>query len=491
MSLSLVAFDTDRIKEYVFAGDALRDIRGASSILDQLNRELLPDLVGAAPIFAAGGSALVVVPSAEAAGAIERVRRAYADASGGAATITGVALPLPDDFDLQAGDIRPFWRLLSDRLAAAKARTPPFLATASHPLIRYDAVDDAQYAAQHDPVDGFISLASQLKRTRSKAIRDMAADAGAPLPETFEKIADWSRPAGYFALVVADGDRMGRLMESCPTLPAIGKTARALSQLLGETVEAATRGISSLQRDYFILGGDDIVLAVPAQHGLPVALRLVEEFARRSPTTLGQSKTLSVAVVWAHMRYPFAVWRELAEGALRFAKREAERRELPGGLINFLVVSSANHLEFGAYHRAVLTTKESATRRIVRTMRPYSPADLRTLMHARAELLAGVPRSKLEALNRAVFQPSSRQAMLDALKILVHWHGEQSRKAVVEFVATLTGLKPDSHDLSFPFALRREPDPVSGGERETYVTPLADLAEVWDFLPGGRTSDAE
>jgi hypothetical protein len=36
---SLVAMDTDHIKQYVFATDKLKEIRGASSILDRLNRE--------------------------------------------------------------------------------------------------------------------------------------------------------------------------------------------------------------------------------------------------------------------------------------------------------------------------------------------------------------------------------------------------------------------------------------------------------------------
>lgn len=34
MSQSLVAFDTDRIKGYVFATDTLKEIRGASDILN-------------------------------------------------------------------------------------------------------------------------------------------------------------------------------------------------------------------------------------------------------------------------------------------------------------------------------------------------------------------------------------------------------------------------------------------------------------------------
>ncbi len=39
VSQSLIAFDTDHIKGYVFGTNRLKEIRGASSILDRLNRE--------------------------------------------------------------------------------------------------------------------------------------------------------------------------------------------------------------------------------------------------------------------------------------------------------------------------------------------------------------------------------------------------------------------------------------------------------------------
>jgi len=39
MRRSLVSYDTYRIKEYVFATGDLKEIRGASGILDELNRK--------------------------------------------------------------------------------------------------------------------------------------------------------------------------------------------------------------------------------------------------------------------------------------------------------------------------------------------------------------------------------------------------------------------------------------------------------------------
>lgn len=44
MSKTLVALDTDHIKRYVFATNKLKEIRGASSILDHLNRILMKEV---------------------------------------------------------------------------------------------------------------------------------------------------------------------------------------------------------------------------------------------------------------------------------------------------------------------------------------------------------------------------------------------------------------------------------------------------------------
>src|SRR5947209_4814449 len=67
---SLVALDTDHIKGYVFGTDKLKEIRGASSWLDYLNRIVMEASGEAAPyqarkVYANGGSGLFVVYGAK------------------------------------------------------------------------------------------------------------------------------------------------------------------------------------------------------------------------------------------------------------------------------------------------------------------------------------------------------------------------------------------------------------------------------------------
>src|SRR6266550_4347566 len=96
----LVALDTDHIKQYVFATDKLKEIRGASSILDRLNREEMDRIVreedpGAKTIYANGGSGLFLVASDKADEIREHIHREFHRKSVGGATVTFAVQDIP------------------------------------------------------------------------------------------------------------------------------------------------------------------------------------------------------------------------------------------------------------------------------------------------------------------------------------------------------------------------------------------------------------
>lgn len=501
MARSLIAFDADRIKRYIFATGTLKEIRGASRLLVTLNHEKMQHIVsrelGGTCYYAAGGSGLFSIEAARANEAIQRVQQAYAEYTGGAATITGVAVELPADFDEQTGNAQKSWQLLGYRLQARKARNPTYHSAVTHPLLRPGDSDGNRYAVYSDnnEAETFISRAVQYKRTENDRIRRIAEKQGRPLPEDFDAIARASSPHNYFALLVADGDRLGQAFDACRTLPEIQELATGIHNTLEHVVNnaAAKLLLTSTEYDVLLQGGDDLVVALPAHKALDFALLVTEGFTQQTQQKLQQTFTLSTSVVWAHTRFPFGAWHDLAESALKFTKqqRAIRRQENPADqepLINFLVISSANHLDFGSYYDQVLTTKEKmGYQQIIRTMRPYTVPDLRNLMSYRrdSQKLADISRSKLEALRRAIFQSSAPQAILDALHVLVHWRGQNTRRAIHQLLHDYLD-QGQREVLLFPFVQRKKPDTFDPEETMvTYRTPLADLAEVWDFIPGG------
>jgi hypothetical protein len=484
MRRSLLAFDTDRIKDYVFATDQLKEIRGASNILDTLNRHDMPREVGGTCYYAHGGSGLFVVPTDDVPACIARVRRIYAEKTGGAATITGVDLQLPDDFDLEHDNVQAFWKHLSYKLQAAKARNPDVRMSVTHPLLHFGHTDGTYYATRTDEGNELISTVSARKRERNYELRRQH-----DLPEDFDAIANASSPQNYFALLYADGDGLGQALQTCATLPDIRVVATSIDAIVSQVKQEAIeqQNLASHYYDTLLYGGDDLILAVPAHTALAIALHISEAFQRQTRERFGTPYTLSTAIVWAHATFPFGAWLETAESALKFAKQEGAKRQQQG-LINFLVISSANHLDYKQFHQQLLTSKIDPQRQIVRTLRPYAPQVLQRLIDYR-HTLRRMPRSKLAALRHAVFQPRNR-AIFEALRVLVHWRDDNARQSVQDMVHTMVDeCTGQSGPLLFPFVEVKDQSETLGESATTYCTPLADLAELWDFISGGSDED--
>jgi len=463
---SLVAFDTDQIKQYVFATDKLKEIRGASAILDELNRKFMPTIIDGEMIYAHGGSGLFVVEQGRAQSVIEEVQRSYALHTGGAASITGVSCELPDNFDQQHDDIRPLWQKLAFRLKSAKSRNSLTQAIITHPLLR-PCVSCGIFSGSEVRDGDIVCPACTCKRDKNTAIRKQHQE---NKPEDFDQIGELSTPKGYFALIYADGDGLGRALNRCETLTKVQQFAKAVDESLREAVQEATVHLPIQSYDQLLLGGDDLVMVIQAQSALEVAINIVEQFRTKTQKKLGESLTLSAAVIWSHIKFPFRALLDVAETSLKFAKKEGARRQHPG-LVNFLVVSSANHLDFNEYNKQVLKV-ESEEETLYRTLRPYTTSDLRALLKWRKNN-GSAPRSKIEALRHAVFQPSSQQSMIDGLATLFHWRSVEQRMACYKLPRD---CKPNA-EQSFPWAR-------VGKE---YYTPFADLAELWDFTSAGES----
>ncbi len=140
MGLSLIAFDTDHIKRYVFATEKLKEIRGGSSLLDYLNRIVMTQSAaryGAQPVYANGGSGQFIVATEQADSFGKEVQQNYLATTGGGASITFVSIPLPEHItDISNDDIADTFALLQWRLQEEKQHPPEVFTSPSHPFLR-------------------------------------------------------------------------------------------------------------------------------------------------------------------------------------------------------------------------------------------------------------------------------------------------------------------------------------------------------------------
>lgn len=499
MNQSLVAFDTDQIKDFVFATSRLKEIRGASALLDRLNRGKMPQLVGETPIYASGGGGLFVVDTGQAEAVIQSVQQTYRQETH-TASITGATVELPGD---QQGDVQRQLDLVRHRLKAAKGAPLSSVQTLlTHPLLHFCDSCGVQYASASQ--DGeMICQTCATKREEDDKVKEEIArwtsgrqkpdpnrvwgrllnelnahaypTAGYGRPDDFEKLGGLSSPKGYMGLIYADGDDMGREIEHITTLEEMERFSEAVDGALYRTVgEAIAQHLQpgpdkTWPFDVLLLGGDDLVMVTRAQSAVECALHIVERFPKLTVERWGKSPlTLSASVVLAHAHYPIGSLLKLAESGLKFAKQKAALRKRHGeslgsGLINFLVISSASHLDFAQYYRQTLSQEDGHTT-FYRTQRPYTADEMHDLL-AKIEQVSDVPRTKLEQLRAAVFK-SQQQGTIEAMMATL-----RSRASVRQKLLELVGDTPELQ-LHLPWVQKDE----------NWFTPVLDVIELLDFV---------
>lgn len=563
MGFSLVAFDTDHIKRYVFATDRLTEIRGASSLLDYLNRVEMPRLAqdcGAQKVYAHGGSGLFLAPSENAERLCAEVQRAYTECTGGGASITAVSWPAPEHVSkIGDDDLAETLALLQWRLQEEKLRAPALLALPSHPFLRVCDACGTGYVDASQP-DRYIPrspdegkqqycASCQQKRFRSDRVqralkafvdggdalkddplwstviaglRKMGYDLSShPVrPQDFHVFSNFKGAKDYFALIYADANNMGRALEDCHNLLARKALAEKIDRAISTAVctavarhlkvdehlkkraqPASGRHEAVFPFDILLMGGDDLCMVTPASVALDVALTLAETFRDETGRDgIDQRRTLSVAVVLAPIAYPFGLLQEMAETALKFAKKagaEARSRARSSGQsiddtrINFLIVTGSSSSKFQEIYRAeYCKTDELARQEFHATLRPYTPDDLRFLLQViRHTDSANLGRTKLHQVRESVLKMNLTTSVSEGMAVLRNWRARQ-RDHVVRQVYQFAGR--------YQMPRSNPDDPVSGFPRVTfpwfadgedarthyalYRTSLLDFTELYDFV---------
>jgi nucleotide-binding universal stress UspA family protein len=301
----LVAFDTDHIKQYVFATDKLAEIRGASSILDRLNRHDMARIAReegfvAYPVYTNGGSGLFLLEGEQTEG--ERfgrsVQAAYRRQTEGGTSITFAVEEIPGDGSerleqVWQANLWPTLQLLRYRLAEEKnIPRQPVIALPSHPFMRTCDACGSRYAEKLDASEAGDEVGRERrycgvcmgKRDEDERIKGKEQEvkgwltemieernrtgtvthhparpfawegvlrrlpAAYTIPDKTQRPSDFDTiPGGmgqkdYLALIYADGNGMGQMMSDLPSLAEIEEKAGLVDTAVFEALSAAIAG---------------------------------------------------------------------------------------------------------------------------------------------------------------------------------------------------------------------------------------------------------
>lgn len=526
----VIVIDTPSIKKYVFGTDPLNEIRGASARLDWLNQSEMerclkehPGMGRVEKVYANGGSAQFLVHSCDAitikAACASMVRYIREQTGGEVGVVYGIA-PLTDGVSYREAVRMARFQLRCQRDFAT------FHRSASLIPIMMGCESNPDLPATHISREGDIlskssyEKAEEGRETRRRGLwngwMEHLANTGPwPARESWPElrcgrtteIGDCSSWNGYLGVVYADGNAMGKFVQAIDDPKIFHQFSRivdesireacfaALDQTLAKEIDKVRKtfeeqdSFEPLAADILLLGGDDLLVAVPSDRALDFALMVTNGFERLTKEKIAnlpdaearffsdrfksEGFTISCGVAVARSNYPFYLALDLAEQLLKNAKRQdsyvGQDTERTPARIDFHVVAGANSYALEQVREDTYRVLTDARR----TLRPLSCSQLAMLRTSIKELDAvKFPHSKLHELQEAALAATESQAewrIRDIFARSRHGRDRSQRRALWEAVKRLC---PQGYDFDFPWFKK-------GNQRLLCVADLVDAHRLF------------
>jgi hypothetical protein len=518
----LVLLDTDRIKDYLFSTNKLKEIRGASAILDTLNREQTPKILYENTIYGKGnlkreaGQYVIDWSETQAldwqmvyfdGGAVQilfkdegkanqfctKIEKLYHDQTDGIASTTGVVV------ERYGNESFPDWverghKALRRRKDSKYLRLSPL----SSPHFKSCESSGVYVAEKYDSgvTPRFIHQSVSKKRERSdegivKEFREYAQSMeeafaekwkNAPnvlSPDDLNEVGEPSR--GYVGFIYADGNRMGSRFKNQKN----PEDYHGLSQMIQNGTRKAIfnailkhrRFVSFFENNeqkwrllfqILMLGGDDLMIVVPADKAVELAIDFCDTF--KSLTKDEQHPngiSISAGVLITHANYPIHLMMAHAEELLKSAKKKSNNEDGEVCTIDYMVLKGALLGELKAMRRREMEIPTPSHLKLYQ--RPYTTEKLAQLIRwIRCFKASQFPHSRLKSIYQSLYRGKGQATIELCLMMTRLEKGEgRAREAIDQF-------RQDYNLNFFPWKKIEEDN--------EYVTPFIDLIELYDFI---------
>ena len=238
--------------------------------------------------------------------------------------------------------------------------------------------------------------------------------------------------------------------------------------------------------EFVVLGGDDLILLVPAQKVIPITIEILKKFeekTRKFAEQIGEEKfTLSAGVVIAHPKFPILSLVKLAEDLLKSAKElnkekwygaenDSQKKEI--STIDYSVITTPSVNPVKAFREKNLTyTRGGYTHKL--TQRPLTLEKANKIVGVVKEIKKSkLSRSRLYAIYDSLWK-GKNQSILNTISLITRLKGEKKEniKKLFGEIKNESLFYPDG-SIFFPW---------NGLEGFEYDTPLLDILEIYDFI---------
>lgn len=510
--IAILSADTDKVKSYVYSSAKLPEMRGASSILDDLNQEKIKEILTEDYIlFNKGGSILALVRPSMAESIKKEIELLYPRETYGLATIT-VVTETVDHSELES-DFRKIIRRLSNRLKKAKEEKKEFPIYEVIPYARrcsscrimpascidYKSQEETKpYLCKscfykrkigRDEKRRFVENFKEFAKAKNKNYDNL---------DNSQDLQDIEDEDGYIGVIYADGNEIGNIIENKLDTPwkfiefseKLYETIKisifsAISEYIypklikGENKEDR----SILPFEIISIGGDDLFIILPANITFQVTNQLcknIEKGLKDSGMEEMENITFSFGVTIAKSNFPIYYIYDLVSQLLKSAKKKAKEKEgETRSAIDFMVFKSQGGevSSINEYREQVLKLEPKDNRSLHQdfklTFRPYLMEDFDKLIDFVKKMnQEDFSKSKLFALRESI-EFGKEHSILFYLYMMSRLQEKEKKLIRDELKKKLffgnNGIIPWIKE-------------IYDDKHEEYKTPIVDILEIYDFV---------
>lgn len=444
----LVVAGVPSIKKYVFGTDRLKEIRGASALLEDLTRNQIVDYLQGCLhmeveiIFTGGGAGQFIIKTDEAT--IDSVLKTFESefskrTHGGAILNWGKA-----DYDrnnynhsLKTAELEVIKKLEEHPFAICTQLHTGFIREC-------DSCDNMVSRIPENDNDDDLIICDVCRakvefnyQTRKSFFYDFlkylhTKGINTEPPESFEHIGKQCKTKkGYTALVYADGNNMGAFIKNIDTKERFRFFSHVVDDGIREAChealyescyQEAHEHSKVVPAEILMLGGDDLLVYLSADNAFPFAIKVAEKFNSLTKKKMlespegdffldksdGKGLTISLGVVFGKSHTPFSIMLDQAEELLTFAKRKGANDVNSNGFyvptyIDFHITSSFNQIHVANNRLNHLELPGKMDQHTIKLyQKPYSLEDAKALLRSAKDLVeSGIPNARLHRMGNA------------------------------------------------------------------------------------------
>ncbi len=511
----LLIIEVPGIKDYVFGTDRLVEIRGASALLDKLNRKeterFLKDKLGDAAVecvFSNGGAGQFVITAekTDLENCICELKGFFAKASKGALRLLCGTAEFSEENYSQASDQARI------ELKKEKEEESILPCTQLHTGYVHECKSCSGMGSQIIDEHGEKRILCEVcaekaeygkKRGLWKEFAEYFENKGvkAKRPRTFEEIGERCRARkDYTALVYADGNAMGKLVKKIET--------REDFAFFSDTVDSSIREAcheslyknckpvnNKIPANILLLGGDDLMVYLAADTAFSFATDAAQLFEEKTEQKFaknpffkkrleGKGLTISLGIAYGKSHTPFPIMLSQSEELLKSAKKAGSQDGAKGKYyaptyIDFHLTSNYNQIKVSDSRKTHLRLK--GARPVKLHQKPYSLPDAQTLLkHARNLTEADIPNTRLKRFGHA---PSLGKMNGTLECLMLYTRTKKKQRSIIwdalksfDCVSNIPWKEPEEEKKNKTDIEQKDK------KREDTTTVLSDLIELTGFM---------